>query len=66
MEKIICSAVWYKELYLKNPDALEPRGFRPLNVDRGIVFFGLRHPHCIYQMVAITGLNQHEAGEEVQ
>ena len=65
MERIICSAIWYKDLPLKKDDW--PVGLmRPKNCDRGIVFAGQRHPQCLYQMVAITGLHQHEAGEEVQ
>jgi hypothetical protein len=65
-ERIICSAIWYKDLKLENPDALSSRGFRPYNCDRGIVFSGWRHPNCLYQMVSITGLKSHEAGEAVQ
>lgn len=65
-EKIICSAIWYKELELKKPEVLEPRGFSPYNVDKGIVFCGWRHPNCMYQMIAITGLKDYEAGESEQ
>lgn len=65
-EKIICSAIWYKELPLKKPEILKDRGISPYNVDKGIVFCGWRHPNCMYQMVAITGLKNHEAGESVQ
>lgn len=65
-EYIICSAVWYKDLKLEKPEALEPRGFRPYNINKGIVFCGWRHMNCIYQMVAITGFIQDEAGEEIQ
>jgi len=64
-EKIICSAVWYKELPLKKND-IPKSNIYPVNVDRGIVFCGYRHPHCLYSMVALTGLRQCEAGEEVQ
>lgn len=64
-EKIVCAAIWYKELPLKKPEALEPRGFRPFNADCGIVFCGLNHMHCMYQMVAITGLRQCESGKHV-
>jgi len=66
MEYILCAAIWYKELPLIKPEVLRLRGFSPYNVDTGIVFCGWRHPNCLYQMVAITGLTQHEAGEEVQ
>ena len=65
-EKIICSAIWYKELELKKPEVLEPKNYRPNNCDKGIVFSGWRHPNCLYQMVAITGLRNAEAGESVQ
>lgn len=63
MEKIICSAIWYKELELKRPDVLEPKNYRPNNCDRGIVFCGWRHPNCLYQMVAVMGLKNYEAGD---
>lgn len=65
-EKIICSAIWYKELPLINPKALEARGFRPYNVDKGIVFCGWRHHNCLYQMVALTGKPSYDAGESIQ
>jgi hypothetical protein len=59
-EKIICSAIWYKEL----PTPV----YGPANVDKGIVFCGHRHPHCLYQMVAITGKRSvtSEVGEIIQ
>ena len=65
MERIVCAAIWYKELPLKKPEVLEPRGFRAINVDRGVIIYGLNHMHCLYQMVAITGLRQAESGEHV-
>lgn len=65
-EYILCSAIWYKDLPLEKPEVLEPRGFSPYNVDRGIVFCGWRHMNCLYQMVAITGKFQDDAGEEIQ
>lgn len=58
MEKIICSAIWYKDLNT-------PR-FNPINIKMGIVFCGHRHPHCLHQMIAMTGKRQCEAGDEVQ
>ena len=65
-EKILCAANWYKDFPLKKDDPI-PDGFiRPINCDRGIVFSGLRHYNCLYQMMAISGLYQHQAGEEVQ
>jgi hypothetical protein len=68
IEKIICSAIWYKDLPLINPEVLEPRGYRPYNVDKGIVFSGWRHGNCQYQMIAITGKRsvKPEVGEIIQ
>jgi len=58
VEKVICSAIWYKEL---------PTPYhRPVNVDVGIVFCGLRHVHCLHQMVVMTGKYQHEVGKDIQ
>jgi len=65
MEYILCSAIWYKNLPLKMED-FPTSHLRPVNVDTGIVFCGHRHLQCLYQMIAMTGLKQHEAGEEVQ
>jgi hypothetical protein len=65
-ESVLCSAIWYKELPLVNEEVLKIRGFSPYNVDRGIVFGGWRHMNCLYQMVAITGLSDYEAGESIQ
>lgn len=66
MEKIVCAAIWYKDFPLVK-DSPIPDGFiRPFNCDKGIVFCGLRHHNCLYQMIAITGKYQHEAGEEIQ
>lgn len=62
-ETILCAAIWYKELHLENPEVLENRGFRPYNVDMGVVLSGWRHHNCLYQMVAITGLADYQAGE---
>jgi hypothetical protein len=65
-EQIICSAIWYKTLALKMPEALEGRGTRPYNISEGIVFSGWRHHNCMYQMVAITGLTDFQAGHGEQ
>ncbi len=67
-EYILCAAVWYQELPMVKGDILNNRGFRPYNIDRGIVFSGWRHGNCIYQMVAVTGLRScpSESGPEVQ
>jgi len=65
IEKIICSAIWYKELPLVRDDF--PEGFsRPKNCDRGIVFCGHRHHNCLYQKVALTGLADHQSGLNIQ
>ena len=66
MIKILCAAIWYKELPLLKPEVLVPRGFGPYNITYGIVFCGWRHPNCIYQKVALTGLRDAESGENVQ
>ena len=65
-EYILCAAIWYKELSLLRPDVLEPRGFRPYNVDKGVVLCGWRHSNCIYQKVAITGLSDNQSGDNIQ
>jgi hypothetical protein len=60
MEKIICSAIWYKEMNTAR--------YLPINVDRGVVVCGHRHPHCIHTFVALTGIRsvKSECGENVQ
>lgn len=65
-EYILCAAIWYKELPIKDDSWLRLRGVSPYNVDRGIVFCGWRHTCCIAQMNAMTSLRQCEAGEEIQ
>ena len=52
-ELILCSAIWYKDIPLKKKGLVNQN---PKNVDRGAVFCGHRHPHCMYTMIAITGL----------
>jgi len=63
-ERIICAAVWYKELQLKKDMPIET--YLPKNLDRGIVFNGHRHGQCIYTKCAITGLRDAESGENEQ
>jgi hypothetical protein len=53
-EYILCAAIHYLELPLINND-IPSSLLRPVNIATGIVFCGFRHPHCMYQMVAITG-----------
>jgi hypothetical protein len=62
-EHIICAANWYKDLPLKKDFDVN---FRPINCDRGVVFCAHRHAQALYTMVAMTGLRQCEAGEEIQ
>jgi hypothetical protein len=57
-ETILCAATWYKDL-------ITPE-FNPTNVDRGIVFSGYRHIHCLHQMVSMTGKRNSEIGEYIE
>ena len=65
-EKIVCAAIWYKDFPLLRDDEISDGFIRPFNCNKGIVFCGLRHHNCLYQMIAISGKFQHEAGENVQ
>lgn len=47
MEKIICSAIYFK--------ALDTPVHRPVNVSQGMVLCGHRHPHVISQITTLTG-----------
>lgn len=64
-EKILCAAIWYKDIPLKKLDISNQN---PVNITQGAVFCGYRHCHCMYTMAAITGLRsiESEVGEEVQ
>lgn len=55
MEKIICSAIWYKELPTQN--------HLPFNIDFGTVVCGKGHAHCIQVVKALTGLRTVLSGE---
>lgn len=46
-EKILCSAIWYKETATAK--------YLPTNINKGVVICGHRHPHCIHTLVALTG-----------
>lgn len=61
MEKIICAAIWYKDL---RPSS----HFLPRNIAEGVVISGLRHAFCISVLVALTGKRscKSEIGENVQ
>lgn len=65
IEKISCSAIWYKDLKLKK---VFTSNVLPINCDRGIVFCGHRHCQCMYSMCSITGLRsvETEVGKYVQ
>lgn len=59
MEKILCAAIWYKNI--------EPRAVhRPKNTPGGVVLCGYRHGNVISQVVALTNKKHHELGESVQ
>ena len=64
-ERILCAAIWYKDLKLQK---IFEHNVLPKNCDRGLVFCGFRHPHCMYSMSSITGLRSvtPECGEYIQ
>ena len=64
-EYILCAAIWYPEIPIKKDI---PDNVRPINCDRGLVFCGFRHCHCMYTMVSVTGLRsvETEVGEIIQ
>ena len=66
LERILCAAIWYKELELKMPEVLQPRGYSPYNIDKGVIFCGWRHHNCMYQKIAVTGLKESLTGDNVQ
>lgn len=63
-ERIICAAVWYKEIPIKKEIPFESTN--PKNCLTGLVFSGHRHGQCIYTKCAITGLRDCESGENEQ
>ncbi len=63
-ERIICAAVWYKEIEMKKDIPFNV--YLPININKGIVFCAHRHAQCIYSKVAITGLRDAESGENEQ
>lgn len=63
-EKILCAAVWFQDIETKKD--IPDKARLPVNCDRGLVFCGYRHYHCLYTMVAVTGLATHQAGEHIQ
>ena len=65
-EQIICAAIWYKDLVVKNHD-VPLTHYLPNNIDTGLVFCGFRHTHCMYTMMQINGAKStSHAGEEIQ
>lgn len=62
-EHILCAAIWYKDYPV--PERLNSN-LLPVNLTKGIVFCGHRHPHCLRQMNVVWGRRQCEAGKEVQ
>lgn len=63
-ERIICAAVWYKEIPIKKEIPFESTN--PRNCPTGLVFSGHRHGQCIYTKCAVTGLRDAESGENEQ
>lgn len=63
-EKIICAAVWYKEIPIKKE--IPTQSTNPINYPTGLVFSGHRHGQCIYTKCSITGLRDCESGENEQ
>jgi len=57
-EYILCAAIWYEDLPLKKEF---DSNVRPVNCDKGLVFCGFRHPHCMYSMSSVTGLRSVES-----
>ena len=64
-EYILCAAIWYKELQLKQNYQFENR---PINCDKGYVSCGFRHNNCMWSMTSLTGLRSvlPEVGEYEQ
>ena len=61
----MCSAIWYKELPLKKTN-IPLNVLLPVNCNKGVVFCGQNHNHCMYTMIAVTGLMSDQAGESIQ
>lgn len=72
-EYILCSAIWYKDIEQKVVEGLNWKKdkqylYLPKNLDRGVVFCGFRHPHCMYSMIYCLGKRsvEPEIGESEQ
>lgn len=62
-ERILCAAIWYKDLPTQR--------LLPKNIERGIVVLGHRHGHCIDVVKQLAGLRTVQfspdgVGENVQ
>jgi len=64
-EYILCAAIWYRFIPVKKEIS---DNVLPINCDRGLVFCGYRHAHCMYTMVSVTGIRsvESEVGDYVQ
>lgn len=51
MEKILCSAIWYRDLIPDRPHPCNTAN----NIEGGIVLCGWRHGNIIAQMIELTG-----------
>ncbi len=63
-ERILCAAIWYKDLELKKDIPI--KFYLPINIEKGVVFCGHRHVQCLYTKHVITGLRDAESGEHEQ
>lgn len=63
-ERIICAAVWYKEIPIKKDIPFESTN--PKNCPTGLVFCWHRHGQCIHTKCAVTGLRNCESGDNEQ
>jgi len=55
VERILCSAIWYKDV--------ETMLSLPKECDRGVVLCGFTHSSIVYQMIALTKLRTVKTGE---
>jgi len=65
-EYILCAAIWYRFIPVKKE--IPSSVVLPVNCDQGLVFCGYRHNHCMYTMVAVTGIRsvESEVGTYIQ
>lgn len=65
-EWVVCSAIWFKEFKVPNPEHISAYGFKPYNTETGIVITGWRHHNCIATFAALTGQKISNVGEYVE